>query len=508
LVYVLKEGVKKLAILESYIKYFGIAICTFYVYFKILKQECTKKDISFYLLVTSSFPVLTCEILFNLKTFIIPTQILISLIYFALHTKAKLSLSITTTMISFGISYIFYYVAVFVIGAIFSFNGVKYTYVNNIYAKLCVAGIQYLLSYLLFKIRRLKSGMPFLINKADGRIGLLISFALIACFICSSNAGSPTSYLFTIPILFVVLGSVGIFVWWKNRLTKNYLKKLKNNEFQELQNALQKQKEEIRRLKQHNDALAKIIHKDNKLIPTMELAVREYLGQRNSPDALGMQQKGHALLKELQAISSERSGVIKDYQHCHVKVPTTGVFPIDSLLQYMCCKAQAAGIQLKLTLLASMKYLTENIIPSSDLRTILADLIENAVIAIKSSNSSNKKILVSLGIINQFYEMDIYDSGIPFESETIRHLGQKNNTTHADAGGSGIGLVTVLEILERYNASFCIEQIQNTHNIFTKKISIKFDNFNERIFKTDNNELVHILPAAHYSNVNFENSKQ
>ncbi|MDD3230964.1 MAG: GHKL domain-containing protein, partial [Oscillospiraceae bacterium] len=187
---------------------------------------------------------------------------------------------------------------------------------------------------------------------------------------------------------------------------------------------------------------------------------------------------------------------------------TTGVFPIDSLLQYMCCKAQAAGIQLKLTLLASMKYLTENIIPSSDLRTILADLIENAVIAIKSSNSSNKKILVSLGIINQFYEMDIYDSGIPFESETIRHLGQKNNTTHADAGGSGIGLVTVLEILERYNASFCIEQIQNTHNIFTKKISIKFDNFNERIFKTDNNELVHILPAAHYSNVNFENSKQ
>ncbi len=497
-----------MAILETYIKYFGIAICTFYVYFKISKQDITKKNIAFYLLFSLFFPVLICRILFNLKVLIIPTQILFSLVYFALHTKYKSSLSITITVISFGITYIFYYIAVFVIGAIFSMIGVKYTAVNKFYAKLCVADIQYLLSYLLFKIRRLKSGMPFLINEGTSKIGLLISITLIVCFICSSNAGLPTSYLFMIPIIFVVLGSVGIFVWWKNRLTKNYFKKLKNNEFQQLQNALQNQKAEIERLKQHNDAMSKIIHKDNKLIPTMELAVREYLAQSDLQNELEMQQKGHALLKELQAISSERSGVIKDYQHCHVKVPTTGVFPIDSLLQYMYCKAQEADIQLEFTLSASMKYLTKNIIPSSDLRTILADLIENAIIAIKSSNLSNKKILVSLGIINQSYEVDIYDSGIPFESETICHLGQKNNTTHANSGGSGIGLITVLETLRRYNASFYIEQIQNAHNIFTKKISIRFDNLNECIFKTNNNELVHILPAAHYSNVNFENSKQ
>lgn len=494
--------------IASYMKYFGIIISSYYIYRKILNIKRNKNIVLLNLTCSAIFSALMYIVFLKCKFLIIPLLILLSFVYLKWIYKTRLALSFTTTLISISISYIFNYISAIAMAAIFGFGHVKFSVSTERLSSFCVTILQLLFVYLLFKIRRLKSGMPFLINKGDDKIGLLISFALIACFICSSNAGSPTSYLFTIPIIFVVLGSVGIFVWWKNRLTKNYLKKLKNNEFQQIQNALQNQKTEIERLKQHNDAMSKIIHKDNKLIPTMELAVREYLAQSDLQNELEMQQKGHALLKELQAISSERSGVIKDYQHCHVKVTTTGVFPIDSLLQYMCCKAQAAGIQLKLTLLASMKYLTENIIPSSDLRTILADLIENAVIAIKSSNSSNKKILVSLGIINQFYEMDIYDSGIPFESETIRHLGQKNNTTHADAGGSGIGLVTVLEILERYNASFCIEQIQNTHNIFTKKISIKFDNFNERIFKTDNNELVHILPAAHYSNVNFENSKQ
>lgn len=494
--------------IASYIKYFGIIISGFYVYGKILNIKRNKKTILLNLtcsIILSSFMYI---VFLKCKFLIIPLLVFLSFAYLKWVYKIPLALSFNTTLISISISYIFNYISAIAMAAIFGFGNVEFSASTEVLSSLCVTIFQLLFIYLLFKIKRLKSGMPFLVNKADSKIGLLISLALIACFIWSSNAGSPTSYLFVIPIVFVILGSICIFVWWKNRLTKNYLKQLKNNEFQNLQNVLQKQKMEIERLKQHNDALAKIIHKDNKLIPAMELAVREYLEQSDLQDEFDIRQKGNALLKELESISGERSGVIKDYQHCHVKVPATGVLPIDSLLQYMCCKAQEAGIQLEFTLSASMKYLTENIIPPSDLRTILADLIENAIIAIKSNNSINKKILVSLGIINQSYEVDIYDSGIPFENETICHLGQKNNTTHANSGGSGIGLITVLETLRRYNASFYIEQIPNAHNIFTKKVLIRFDNLNECIFKTNNNELVHIFSAANSLNTKFENAKQ
>lgn len=73
------------------------------------------------------------------------------------------------------------------------------------------------------------------------------------------------------------------------------------------------------------------------------------------------------------------------------------------------------------------------------MNTLLADLVENAIIAIRSRTS--KRILVSISISEGHYLIDVFDGGIPFEAETIINLGLKKITTHADSSGSGIGLV-------------------------------------------------------------------
>lgn len=178
----------------------------------------------------------------------------------------------------------------------------------------------------------------------------------------------------------------------------------------------------------------------------------------------------------------DRSGMIAEYQSTNKTIPLTNVLSIDALMSYMLNKAREINIELELVISGSIKYMVENVICETDLNTIIADLVENAIIATKYSE--NKRIVVSIGIPEGNYEFEVFDSGIPFEADTIANLGIKKTTTHADSGGSGIGLITAFEIIKKYHASFMIEEITDNNSLYSKKISVAFDNQNRFIVKT------------------------
>lgn len=484
----------------SYIKYFGIIFGSCYMYEKLLHLKQNNRKMLLNLIYALITAALMCVILMRYKLLIIPALAISLFVFLTRINQTERKLSVTTTLLSISLNYIVNFISAFLAAAVFGLCNLKISGGTEILNSACVTSLQLLLSYQLFRIRRLKNGMPFL-TKIGSSEGVLISLILICSFICISNVYFSELCFFMFLISFILLGSVFAFVWWQNCLTKNYLEKLKSNEFQQLQGTLEEQQEEIHRLKESNDQLAKLIHKDNKLIPAMELAVKEYLEQSESEKYSERNSEGHMLLEELRSIFDERADALKSFSFCQKALPVSGVFQIDSLLRYMYCKAQGADIQLKFTSYASMQYLTENIISTSDLRTILADLLENAIIAVKSSNAKNRKILIVLEVVNQSYEIEIYDSGIPFKRKTIHCLGKRNNTTHAADGGSGIGLPTVLETLRYYKASFYIQEFRNVNDAFTKKVSIKFDGLNQCIAQTDSKEIINIIPAAYYLDV-------
>jgi signal transduction histidine kinase len=333
--------------------------------------------------------------------------------------------------------------------------------------------------------------MPFLRNKAGGNIGVLISTVLLCCFIAINNLNDPMSIFTLISAIFVILCGMCILLWWRSRLQKAYIEKLRADEMQSLREAVQEKEQQIKRLEQNNDSLAEIIHKDNKLIPAMELAVREYLQSFERESRADIQLKGQMLLKQLKEIFCDRSGIIEDYQSTNEIMPQTGVFPIDALMEYMFNKAKANGIKYEFTVSGSVRYMVENIISVSDLRTLLADLIENAIIATKSCDK--KKILVSLGVYEGYYMVDVFDSGKPFEQESLINFGRKKTTTHANTGGSGIGLITVSEILNNYHASFIIEEFPDKYNIYTKKVSVIFDHLNQYMVKARTDEEIRTI---------------
>jgi hypothetical protein len=94
-------------------------------------------------------------------------------------------------------------------------------------------------------------------------------------------------------------------------------------------------------------------------------------------------------------------------------------------------------------------------------------------------------VFVSLGTENGIHELCVEDSGIPFKVETLVNLGIKKTTTRADEGGSGLGYMTIFEILRECNASLIITEYEPEKLSFTKSIAVRFDHKGEHILQTN-----------------------
>lgn len=218
----------------------------------------------------------------------------------------------------------------------------------------------------------------------------------------------------------------------------------------------------------------------------MELSVTELINLYKS-NAFSIE-KASKIYEQLKSISSERSGILNSYEQ-QAKLVSTNVTSIDNLIYYMYQKALQYNIEFDVIVNGSIKYMVESIISEDEINTMIADLVENAIIA--TINEKYKNILINIGTNLKCYYLEIFDSGALFQAETLLKLGITPATTHKDNGGSGIGLMTIYEILKKHQASIEIdEKIEN--EIFTKKISIYFDKLNEYRIKTNRQDVVKI----------------
>ena len=134
----------------------------------------------------------------------------------------------------------------------------------------------------------------------------------------------------------------------------------------------------------------------------------------------------------------------------------------------------------------SLKELTDKLISEEDLATLMADIIENAIIA--TGYNDGKDILVNFGMAKKEYVIDVYDSGIPFDREVLLKYGRQQITTHADDRGSGIGMMQTYEILSKCGASLFIDELSKEEGLYTKKLSVVFNRKHQYVLYTSRNE--------------------
>ncbi len=473
------------------VKYFFIVLCCFYIFTRLLRIQPQRRMYFQSLL----FSLVMAFVIYFLRVNAPPLSIIITTGLFIWYVKYLFNMPINTcvtaSIISFGISYLAFWISALImlpVGFVAVTADIK-GFVQ-FFSVVLIGVLQFLICVIPFKLRRFKNGMPFLKEFGSSEVGVYISVSLLiaASFF---DVNKEADIVYVIPFFFVFISGLTLVFWWRNRIAKNYIEKVKAKEIEALQNTIQEKDAEIEKLKYHNDELAKIIHRDNKLIPAMAFSVREFLlSAEQEEERKALPQKGKALLEQLEQQTRERTGIVKSYEFRAKRLPLTYVPSIDGILSYMLQKAKEHQIEMDLSLSGSVKYLTENFITEMDLKTLLADLIENAIIA--SKRREKKNIMVHMGIEDKCYLVEVFDSGVPFTLETLSLMGLKRTTTHADEGGSGIGIMTLFEILQKTRASLVIEEFTG-HSLFTKKVSLCFDGLGQYRIKTDRADEIRLL---------------
>lgn len=475
--------------MSYFIKYFAIILCSIYCYIKLLNLSQKKKLVFSTLLFTVCLSLLATisETVFPHTTILL--LILVSVLFFSFLVPAvSPEICITAMIISYGISYITFSMAIIIVGFLFISKITTSTYNHVIYQTL-IALAQILITPLPFRLKRLKRGMPFLINRLASFPLMIISLLVLLGAVLLRSTPYNKRYPFLIMFAFVF--AIFIFLSWRNNITKTYLDKLKEKDIAELNAALSQKDIRIKELEEENGELAKIIHGDNKLIPAMALAVKSFL---ESASALpgGDRETGQRLLEDLEQMTAHRKGILLRQDNRCNTLHATGVSSVDSLLNYMQQKASEKETDFDVSVTCDMDSFLRKIISEEDLNTLLADFLENAMIA--AAHSSSRHVLLNIDKTDSFYHISIFDSGIPFSKEVLVNLGLQQYTTHKEEGGSGIGLVTSYELIKKYNASLIIEEYAQDSGLYTKKVSLIFNRLGQYTLYTcrDSEELEYL----------------
>lgn len=345
--------------------------------------------------------------------------------------------------------------------------------IRNCVATIITSAFQLLFIFFIYKIRRFKSGIS--IQENNGSIDLLLLISVFCIFLMTlfytDNITSSPTEIILITLIFCGLGFI---IWWKKYVTNKYHTQIYKRNETLYEEHIKEYKNENNNLLNQNAELSKIIHRDNKLIPAMVMAVKELI--INAPNNTKL--KG--LLNQLEDLSAEHQEVIENYQAKSDLLPKTNIIPIDAVLHFILSKSKQYNIEFNVTISNdSISELLSKITDVTDLTTILCDLGENAIIATKSITEG--KILIAFDK-SESNEPCIYfyDNGHPFDEKVISNMGKRKITTHKNDGGSGIGLMTLFEILNKYNASYRLDERQQ--NEFTKCIQLTFDNLHNLTF--------------------------
>lgn len=451
-------------------KMFFISFYTAYTFQKIINY---RSNVTKHLLISNIFSALIISIIcgivkYNTNSFNSIFCLILFLGIFSSHiTKTKLGYSLLVTIICLGLNYILFFIALTITYFISKLLIIK----NDIFNLLFIISIYSTLICFIFKMKRLKNGINFLQKHIKDDyfdiIILSISIIIIFTFIVLNNFNlSLTTNLFFGLIAFSII----TFVTIQKTLTMYYKQKLLIKDLDDTKAELESKKQDIEKLEKENLELSKASHSIAHKQKVLEYRLNELMMQNETASEIEIASK-------LKKIKNKYAS--KAHQ---AELTKTEISEIDDLLNYMQSECIKNNIIFDVQINGNIFHFINNFISKEDLQILLADLIKNAIIAVNHlpAESTNRSILVKLGLIDNCYSVYVYDSGIEFETATLAKLGKEPATTHKDSGGTGMGFMNIFDTLNKYKASLKIKEIGKPSNDnYTKCIIINFDNLQQ-----------------------------
>lgn len=411
-----------------------------------------------------------CEIIKYTSNFMncIFCLILLLSINFSGKLKNRIGYYILITAICLSINYILFFLAVIISYFPNAIMNIK----NNYISFIIIAIIYFTLCYTISKIKRFRNGFSFLKRKLDNEYSeiLILDMSTIMLFLVIMLSNYTEGISENIVIAFVIF-SIIMFITIQKSIKQYYKQKMLIQELKETKEELENKKEEIKELEQENLNFSKTSHTIAHRQKSIEHKLNELIQKSETAEEIEIASKIQEISKQIKNQST--TTIVK-----------TTIPEIDNILKYMKAECERNNINYQVQIRGNLYHMTNNYISKEDLEILLADHIKNAIIAINHSKNTNKSILVRMGLIDGIYGLYIYDTGIEFKIETLKHLGQKPATTHAEEGGTGMGFMNTFDTLKKYKASMTIKEIgKPSKDNYTKTIIIKFDQSSE--FKID-----------------------
>ncbi len=460
------------------IKHFFIYFGCIYLYYHLLNIKITsflQKCISIIASVLLSSLTLLSKLYLPEISNIFPV-LLLWIILSCLSLQPQISF--IATIISFGISYGF---AIFsnIILMIF-LSPLRIFITSNLYTLYLLfwGGFETLIIILFTRIRRFRNGMPFLYTSKFTNVGTYICLIFLIA-LTYIQLTPHYKFLQMIPtiILFISVTAALIF-WWQAQLTKSYLHKLQLLELESLRKELEETTKEMEHLKKQNEELGRLIHKDNKLIPALETAVTDFLSADGDEKNKAM---GASLILQLKELSGSRREILDEVSAARSRHFATGIPALDTLLDYFDRRAEARKMEFTVNIAPNLAAYVPSKISSEDITHLLADLLENAIIAV--APCASRKIRLQIYPYRKWFVIELSDTGIPFQEKSLLQFGIQQLTTHESSGGSGIGLMDIWKLKEKYHASIHITEYRDTAP-FSKRITFLLDHRNQYLIRT------------------------
>lgn len=457
--------------LNTFVKIFVIHLFHYFISLKITKyQNSTKIKTMIIIVISGIVSVIYMKVKYELNdtiSFLIPY--ISGAICFAVLTKNKVGYSMLVTVISLGINYSLYFMALivaFIPTTVFKIG-------SNIIHLVIIMMIYAIFLLLFFRIKRVKNGFSFLQNKSkndDIDIFILSASTIIMSiyFRFSVYEISTIKYVFMELILFTILMVMII----QKTMIMYYKQKLLESTMKQHEKEIEEKNVQINQLTKENLNCIKTNHQFYHRQEALELKIKELLKTNTK------EEKEINILNQINALSKEYSEVMGN-ENYEPKLKTTEIEGIDDMFRYMQLECQKHHIIFHLQVNGNIHYMINHIIPQNKLETLIGDHIRDAIIAIQSGNNENKSIMAMLGTKDSYYEFAVYDSGIAFEIDTLLKLGKEPATTHKNSGGSGMGFMTTFETLKECEASLIIEENMENDKGYTKVVRIRFDKKNE-----------------------------
>lgn len=451
------------------LKMFLMGLFTYYTFTHILNIKCIF-NIRSIIVIIFTFIITFLHTILNFDypyTSIIFYVLSLSILY-SFITSSRIGYSILVTISSLSLNYIFSFISIIIGFILNAIIGVQ----NDIINLFLIYLIHFIFIFLLFRIRRFKNGFAFFQKNLENEYFdlLTLNISTIVLFVSILLSGNYSiNFLSNLFITFIAL-CVIMFITIQRSLTLYYKHNLLVKDLNDTKAELEEKNKEIEKLEKDILETGKINHSIAHKQRSLEYKLNELMLNTEIADELDITNKINDVSKQLLTTST-----VSEF-------PKTDIVEIDDMLNFLQHECMKSDIDFDLQVNGNIFHMINTFIPKEDLEILLADHIKNSIIAINCSDNINKSILVRLGLIDNYYSLYVYDSGIEFELDTLSNLGKKPITTHADNGGTGFGFMNTFDTLKKYNASLTINELNPPcSDNYTKSVVIRFDGKHEFI---------------------------